>query len=222
MNNSDKNKTPRQKFEKHSLAALEAMAVSIFTNPDWDRNTLREILEERKRKLNKDFVFTSEDIETFLWIDSEIKKCVQKLQQQGVEIIKNLEKLTQEKDAFFNDFEVEAFIRPVIMEWIDLRIAEDPISEIINWVEGDFILSFKPSIEHPNCCYFGDLNWNDHELGVVKGTFADYHIGYGMHALCDHSLWSFPDMMRISDIDCELKVQYQHFEKIEEEICFDN
>jgi hypothetical protein len=222
MKKSDNYENPGQKFEKHSLEALEAMAVSIFNNDNWDKKALREILEERKRRLNKDFVFTPEDIDVFLWIDYEIKKCVKKLQQQGVEIIKNLEKLTQEKGAFFNDFEVEAFIRPVIMEWIELRIAEDPISEIINWVEGDFILSFKPSIEHPNCCYFGDLNWNDHELGVPKGTFAGHHIGYGMHELCSHSLWSFPDMMRISDIDCDLKVLYQHYETEEYEICLED
>jgi len=165
----------RKKFEKHSLAALEAMAISIFNNDNWDKKALREILEERKRRLNKDFVFTPENIDTFLWIDYEIKECAKKLQQQGIEIIKNLEKLTQEKDAFFNDFEVEAFIRPVIMERIGLRIAEDPISEIINWA-------------------------------------ADHHISYNMHELCSHSFWSFPDMMRVSDIDCDLKVLYQHYE----------
>jgi len=216
MNNSDGSKAPWQKFEKHSPATLEVMAVSIFTARNWDRDTLRGLLEERKRKLNKDFVFTPEYIEKFLWIDREIKKCVQKLQQQGEKVIKDLEKLIQKKDAFFIDFEVEAQIFPKIIEWSDNYECEceteDKIVEIIDWIEKEhnYILRFSPALKDSSC-YFSDLNWNDHELGARKGTFADYHIGYGMHELCSHSLWSFPDMMRINEIWCDLKVLYQHF-----------
>ena len=207
-------KKPIDKCEKFPVAVLEAMATSIYTGKYRERETLREILEERKRKLNKKFVFTPEHIEKFLWIDREIKKCAQILQEKGVKITKELEKMVSEKDAFFNDFEVEAIISPVIVEWSDEyqceSETEDKIIEVIEELGKSFILKFKPSETLPNCCYFGDLNWND-MLGAGSTIFADHHIGYGMHDLCDHSLWSFFDIVRITDFWCDIKVLYQHF-----------
>jgi len=212
----------REEFEKMSVAELEALAIKLPAECERDRPLLRELFEVRKNKLNKDFIFTPENIEKFLWIDREIKMCANELELQGEKVIEDLEKLIQEKDAFFNDYEIEAFMSPCILEWNEKDQCnygtEDKIIELLDWIETYYIqpsmMFFSPRIEpsERHCCYFGDLNWNTRGLiGVEDSIFANHHIGYGMHELCDHSVWSFPDMMRINSISCELKVEYQRF-----------
>jgi hypothetical protein len=216
----------KEKFEKMSVAELEILAIELPSKNESDKPLLHELFYVRKQKLNKDFIFTPEHIEKFLWVDREIKMCVQKLQQQGEKVLKELEKLIHQKDAFFMDYEIEAFITPVILE-LDNETApydyrtEDKIIELIDWIETNCvqpsILNFRPNAEllYKNSCWFGDLNWNTSSLiGVEDCIFANHHIGYGMHVLCDHSHWSFPDIMRINNIWCDLRVLYQRYKRI--------
>jgi len=209
----------REEFEKMSVAELEALAIELPHESERDKPLMRKLFYARKRKLNKGFIFTPENIEKFLWIDKEIKMCVEKLQQQGEKVIEELEKLIQEKDAFFVDYEIDALMFPRIIEWSEKYQCEceteDKIIEILDWLERDCyygsVLYFKPDME-PDGCFFGDLNWNTSGLiGVEDSIFANHHIGYGMHVLCDHSRWSFPDIMRINNIWCDLRVLYQRF-----------
>ena len=208
----------REEFEKMSVAELEALAIELPHESERDKPLMRELFYARKRKLNKGFIFTPEHIEKFLWIDKEIKMCVEKLQQQGEKVIVDLEKLIQQKDAFFVDYEIDALIFPRIIEWSEEDQCEcetyDKIIEILDWLEEGYlesVLYFSPKSEL-DICFFGDLNWNTSGLiGVEDSIFANHQIGYGMHVLCDHSHWSFPDIMRINNIWCDLRVLYQRF-----------
>ena len=76
-------------------------------------------LEARKYKFNQEFVFTPEHIEKFLWIDQEIKKHLNRLRIEGEKLVEDLEKMTKDENSFFNDYEIEAIVTPIMSPYID-------------------------------------------------------------------------------------------------------
>jgi len=182
-----------------------------------ERFELFTTLQVRQHKLNEEFVFTPEHIEKILWIDQEIKKCVHTLQKEGEKMVKELDLLTKKKNSFFNDYEILAVIDPKILIWKEESQSlcepdeEDGIIDVIDNYhhETNFRLEFNPHhAEHS--CYFSDFNWNI-LIGAKNNEFANYHIGYGIHELYDHSLWSLQEIVKINAIWCDLKVEYQHY-----------
>ena len=204
-----------EQYENLSIAELEAMAIKQHFQQEKDKSLIHEILEIRKDKLNENFVFTPKHIEKFLWIDQEIKRCVNELQRQGEKIIKDVQKLMNKKNAFFNDYEIKAVMKPCILDEEGIGV-EDEIIDLIDDFQGNRLLYsflyFDPRSPHKECNpYLDNLNWNGNSFIGAGSTFADYHIGFGMHELYDHSLWSYPDIMRISQIDCNICVEYQRY-----------
>ena len=85
-----------EELNSYSVSELEAMAIEANEMRTKcrvkDETSFYFILRVRQIKLNRDFVFTPEYIEKFLWIDREIKKCVNKLQKRGERLNKHLER----------------------------------------------------------------------------------------------------------------------------------
>ena len=207
-----------EELNSYSVSELEAMAIEaneIRTKCRVkDETSFYFILRVRQIKLNRDFVFTPEYIEKFLWIDREIKKCVNKLQKRGERLNKHLERQIKKKNSFFNDYEIEALIDPKILVWKEEYQSlselddDDGILNVIDEFHYNNHFKLEFNLRHPHSCYFHD-NWNT--MVGAGDTFANYHIGYGMHKLYDHSFWSLSDIVKINEIWCDLRVEYQHF-----------
>ena len=226
----------REELDQLSIPELEALAIkaheirgkSSYTGEDDFRN----ILEERKYRLDKEFVFTPEYIEKFLWLDQEIKKYANILREKAKKMLEDVERMTKDENSFFNDYYIECIVMahiPIDDDDGDVK-EEDKILEVIesfHYKTGDiWKVKFLPNhIEHS--LYFEDLlrdkdkenglyNWSRtiykwRDLIKENPELAKHNIGYGMHQLCDDSLWAFQDIMRISDFYCDLKVEYQKF-----------
>lgn len=226
------NKENWEELEKCSVSELENLAFEISEKTKKPRNRdLRNILQMRQHKLNKEFEFTPEHIEKFLWLDQEIKKHLNHLRKEGVKLLEDLEKLTKSGNSYFNDYEIEAVINPKILIWREEDQSLTELEEedgILNVIDDfhhkkHFCLEFSPRhFEHS--LYFDEpcdkdfLNWNTtihkwRDLIAANKELAHHHIGYGMHELYDHSLWALQDIMQINDFWCELKVDYQKFSR---------
>jgi len=223
----------RKEIEKASMSELEAMAfVESERNDRTNCHIFKDILEERKYRLDKEFVFTPEYIEKFLWLDQEIKKYANILREKAKKMLEDVERMTKDENSFFNDYYIECIVMahiPIDDDDGDVK-EEDKILEVIesfHYKTGDiWKVKFLPNhIEHS--LYFEDLlsdkdkenglyNWSCtiykwRDLIKENPELAKHNIGYGMHQLCDDSLWAFQDIMRISDFYCDLKVEYQKF-----------
>jgi hypothetical protein len=205
-------------LERLSASELEAMAIELYPRGKKRINEdlyLEDILEWRKYKMNENFVFTPEVIEKLLWIDKEIKHCVNQLHKKGKQVVRNLERMINKKDAFFNDYEMDLLIYPTIIEWSDNCEeeceTEDKIFEVMDYAHYDR----APISIHFRCLdsdetYFEEVEcWN---MPFARNTeFANYKVGFITHKLFDHTDWSLPDIIRINEIWCDLRVEYQHF-----------
>ncbi|MDR2057483.1 MAG: hypothetical protein LBP83_04235 [Dysgonamonadaceae bacterium] len=201
-----------RQLENHSVAELETMALARDKNQRRDES-LKDILLLRKQKLNDGFVFTPENIQHFLWLDRQLKDLINRLRQEGKRIIRHLNRETKKKDAFFNDYEMTARICPLIMEWNEdeqsMHETENDIYDLLNSCSFHGApVAFDPRHRHE--CYFGDLNWNG-MAGAKNGEFEAYHIGYALHELYGHSLWSLPDMVKINSFDAGIQIEYQRY-----------
>jgi hypothetical protein len=200
-------------LKNYTVSELEKMAILSGTDK---RELLNDILSVRQEKLNSNFVFTPENIEKILWIDKQLKDCLNSLLQEGTRIVRRLNCEMKKKDTFFNDYEIEALVCPVITEWNEEAQAmcesENEIYDLLNgrsYCDNNALVRFDPRHSRDEC-YFGDLNWN-RMIGARNGEFEKYHIGYAMHELYSHSFWSLPDIVKINGFDATIHVEYQHY-----------
>jgi hypothetical protein len=142
------------------------------------------------------------------------------LKIEGQAIVNDFEKRLKDTDSFLHDYEIEATITPFIYEWNEkyqcMCEAEKGIYAILHSSFPDgCVLNFDPRHCEEGRIYFNnELNWNN-MIGAKKGEFADHYIGFAMHELYDHTNWSLPDIIKINELGCEIKVREQHFvEKI--------
>jgi hypothetical protein len=169
--------------------------------------------------MNENFVFTPEVIEKLLWIDREIKHCVNQLQKKGEQIARNLEEMIKEKDFLFNDYEIDLLISPQIIEWSDHYEeeceTEDEIFDVIGYgsIESDYkgaTIAINLRCLGPDDVYFEEVECRC--MPFARNTeFEKYHVGWIMHRLLDHTCWSLPDIIRINKLWCDLRVEYQHY-----------
>ena len=223
----DKN---RKKLEQLSIPEIEALAFAENERIDnTNQHIFRDILEKRKYRLDKEFVFTPEYIEKFLWIDQEIKKYTNILREKSVKMLEDLERMTKDENSFFNDFEIECTVQAVLEDDDDEDFHDGILGviESFHYKTGD-IWKVKFS---PDCLeyflYFEEFysrkekanltnNWNTtiyewRDLIKKNPELAKHNIGYGMHQLCDDSLWALQDIMQIRGFHCDIKVEYQKY-----------
>ncbi|MDL2241839.1 hypothetical protein LJB91_02910 [Bacteroidales bacterium OttesenSCG-928-L03] len=215
-----------EELDQLSVSELETLAINaskIITRSSYTgENDFHNILAKRKLKLNQEFVFTPEYIEKFLWLDQEIKRYAGILKEKGEKMLEDLERMIKDEDSFFNDYEIEAIISPFIEEDDD----DDYYNGIMWAIESFHDCELKFNIKHiEDSLYFeenytdgkvGTNNWNTtipkwRDLITEKPELAKYNIGYGMHEICDHSLWALQDIMQICDFHCDLRVEYQKY-----------
>lgn len=60
----------------------------------------------------------------------------------------------------------------------------------------------------------GDIdNWEDDTFRGAYSALAHIRICHAIHVICDHQAYSIPDLLRMNDFWCEVKVTHQHLVK---------
>jgi hypothetical protein len=208
-----------------SIEELEAKALRLSSDikkrkcaMEWE-NPVREALLERKRQLDDAFVFTPENIEKFLSLNKQIMDCQEKLREEGIKLVQELEKRIAGDDNFLHDYEIEAVIKPMILvqdedgEWEEPDGIYELLQSDINPVE----IRFDPRYCDSKWIHFGKTeihfstgsSWN--HWFAFDGKSGEHYICYGMHKLYDDSLYSYSDILKINDLWADIKMELQHY-----------
>jgi hypothetical protein len=216
-----------KELEKYSVETLESLAVEIdqndFRGKASDHHILHLILRERANKLNKNFQWTSDNIDRLLKINEKFMEEFEMAYKEAKSVVINLEKRIQDNAPFLKDYEVEIEITPYIMD--ELTEGEETSSDFT------LVLSESMGSAGINYCFnlwdrtniMNDIslpifidrsqNWNNEYFGE---TFSNYYIGYPIHRLLDN-YWSFADLLKINTIWADVKIEHQHFFKMKGE-----
>ena len=226
-------------MDNYSITELESMAVELHKkytdmahrmdlrhmSPKMDiikhidnMPPLDEILDARKRRLNKTFKYTPRNIARLLKINKLLADSLEKGRREARPLMLELEQRLKNKDPFLKDYELDVKLQP----FIGSNTGKPGIYEILE----DTIHSsstFMNDAEHEIKDYYGDngdnctsvhfINWNT-DSGLHHEEFKKHYICYPMHELCDHSFWSLQDIIKITMIWIDVKVELQHFARI--------
>jgi hypothetical protein len=205
-------------IEHYSVETLESLAVELYENDiarkthAYDRWMVWDILMKRAHKLNRNFTWTSENIDRLLKINDKLTEVFEKAYKEAKSVVSGLEKRIQDNDPFLKDYEVEIELTPYMHDPDDET--EDEFALVLSEPIGNSAISHHFSHcdsrnQHDEIPLYIDkkLNWN---IEYFDETVNDYYIGYAIHALLDNH-WSFPDILRIKTIWGDVKIDHQHF-----------
>jgi hypothetical protein len=131
-------------------------------------------------------------------------------------IFQPLQNRVDAKDGFLHDFEIEAYVIPVICseeEDGNCYEPEDGVESILFDYWDDWCLKFYihegGNFDDISYCD-RTLNWNIQKL--EGGIFNEHYISFSIHELYHHTIgWSFFDIVKINHLMADIKVIYQHY-----------
>ena len=203
-----------EKFQTYSICQLEELIGSMGYRKramKMDRK-LESLLHARQHKLNAAFEWTPENTEKILALDKRMIECFEKLRAEAIPLLDEFQKRIKNKDAFLQDFELNAKVTPFILIPDENGELEEPDAGIervlMDWIP-EHALSFSRRTINDTLYLDREQNWHDDP--VFEGKFEGRHISQAMHELYDHTYLSFPDILRINYLWAELIVRRQHF-----------
>ena len=185
------------------------------------RDDLELILIERRRRLNDSFVFSPETAEKFLNLNRQIMECLETMLNEGINILREREQL-KNNGSYFQEHDIKAKIYPEILipnkKSGEMEYPEEGIYFLLNDMNFDCPLlhftihddDLSSSPEERNGIYFDkSMNWLTSLHGADFSILGDAYIGYGMHELSEHTMYSLPDILKINCLRPVLTVTHQ-------------
>lgn len=211
------------KIEQMPLLALEKEAIRLYEKylHCCARGTERLIedkiklcLEERKRRLNSDFIFTSENVNRIHQIIEKLIIATQKLFDKTIEINEQMRGMLQSSDGFLHDFSIEATL---IVNWAE---SENVMDEILKEFSRLPLRQFYAnSSNNDNADTISDdldtYNWNDEELSAPELSEIPY-FPYAAHSLFCHLSYSYSDCIAIKAFRNDVNVSWENIVEIVE------
>lgn len=228
---------PSNSLKYYSLTELEALATGLYShykqiNRDLSihyripnsgavdkiikQPSLIDVLSERRHRLNREYQFTAKSKRRFVQISNKLMECFGKAWAEAKPMMDTFEGRLKENDSSLRDYEIELIISPFLerpqntfrQTKADVSI-QDVLEEIL---QNSHILKTHAK-NHKNGLYMAkNINWNNIDtLKNHKKNLSKYYIGYPMHELCDHSMWSLPDVLKITNIWVDVKIECQHY-----------
>jgi hypothetical protein len=179
------------------------------------KESFEDILFERRRQLNNTFVFTPENIEKLLMLNQKLMDCCEKLREEGLKALRELEMRIANNNSFLQEYKVKAKIIPLIRD--------EDADDLCEPNTGVFSLLYKklnstaltiniPPVDDEKDIYFDkSLNWNNF-IGAHNGEFAEYYICYAMYELYARTFYSLPDILQINELRMKIETRQQNFE----------
>ncbi|MDF9833084.1 hypothetical protein M2103_001301 [Ereboglobus sp. PH5-5] len=218
MNNSDNNKPDDSSKIRDELHActLEQLERKISLIGCHSGDKLRALLLARQLKLNASFEWTQENIEKLLALDRRMIECFEKLRDEAKPLLAEFQKRIETKDAFLQDFEMDAKVTPFILEANEngeLEVLDTGVERVLSEFlpENELTIRCRTWTLEDNIYFNDELNWNSDP--VFEGKLNGHYISFAIHVLHERALWSFPDILKINYLRAELIVRRQHFVK---------
>ena len=162
------------------------------------------LMQCRKRKMDKLFVFNEENIRAIVHIDDKLKNNCDRLQK---EIKSEIYRLLERKKSDINLF-------PHIQGHINIHAGEPMLDCALSYNECLLWFSraiFNSSdIEKINQLKIFDFatNYAD-KIGTNKNELAGRHIGYAFYTLYSESYLSLQDIVEIVTVEGEINLRYR-------------
>lgn len=195
-----------------------------------EKDLLRSLLERRKHVLNKLFLCSPAEIARLKEVNGRLYYLTQKLHEKTYSLYKALLQSGHDPD-FDDDIMIEGTLTYLVDGWDDsdsvLKMVEDEeydsdfafMMGLISDLNRDkytypcarTFLSFDPTHTpdmtmeqlHLNNSLDDGVSW-DH-----PGRFKDICVCHAIYSLTSDNLFSYPDVLRMNDFWCEVKVTHQ-------------
>jgi hypothetical protein len=206
-------------YESYPVEELEKIAVCAANYRKRNEEKIEAALNVRKHKLNNAFVWTPENKEKLLYLNTKLIECFEKLKAEADTLHKTLQERIDKNDSFLCDFDIEVTVIPYVFARNyegDLTLeSESEIYEVLydKW-DCELNLSFRVHKDSTDKILYLDRtrNWNEEDL---RGEFDEHYISYGIYKLYKQTEWSFHDILKINYLDTSVNVDYQHFMELE-------
>jgi hypothetical protein len=201
-----------RKIEQIALPALEKEIMRLYKDylKRCGRGTeqlladkIKLCLNERKRRLNKIFSFTPENVKRIEQINALLIEATKTLYDKTIEIDQQMGGLLQTSDGYLHDYSIEATLK------VDCE-SDDTMAEILDEFSCSALRSFlanntgndAPETITDN---LDDFHWNDEELSTPELN-AIPHFCYASHTLFCHLFYSYSDCIGIKAFRNEVNV----------------
>ena len=211
--------------------------LSVRFIPEKKRKRIGELIRKRKALLNRMFTATAEEVERMEQVNSLLLDLTQQMYRRSAELYRRVLDTTHDK-TFDDDVMVEGSLKygcngpeSVLHLTNDHYYGSDftRMLQIIDWLYSCDVDGFE--IEEIECTSKGsidaanDPSMSDAELGFADdfddGTtwaegwldhpaFKHICICHAVHDICTHKSYSIPDLLRMNDFWCEVKITHQH------------
>jgi len=230
----------RQDIESTSIFSLEEKIKSLYqkyllAHPGIEGTLLhdiRELLSQRRELINKNFKFTPLAMKHIERVNELLNTATIKVYHQAIETNRLLNDAKLRGDDFAQDYNWEAYVQVGWKEKNNLLEFEDDenkgvsdyiaMAEILNETRRYNNLRgfhFFESLDNENSTHeskdgieddlVGKLNWNIEIFSASELAHIPY-ICYASHDLFHHHYYSLSDIIRITDISCEIELQMTH------------
>lgn len=161
---------------------------------------------ERKRRLNKEFKFTPENVTRIRQINEQLISATQTLLDKTKEINEQMSQLLQSSDDFLHDYSIEATL---MVNWEN---TDNLITEILDEFSIVPLRCFHVNSRnsHSPDSLSDDLdsfNWNEEALSAPALSEIEY-FPYAAHSLFCHLFYSYSDCIAIQSFRNEINVSW--------------
>lgn len=217
---------------KQQLVKVESLIEAITGNDIeymsfWWRNDekcekVETLLQQRRTILNKMFTATTIEIERFRHVNEMLYDLTVKLFNRVKSMSSSCEKIAD--TSFDDDYEIYGTIQVVVESETDILTLDDDDDYGSDFLLMNHILyliydGHKSYIEWFNADAIaedeslwsddGD-SWNEYPFYGRK-EFDDIVICHAVHDICNHKMYSIPDLLRINSYWAEVKLILQKF-----------
>jgi hypothetical protein len=201
----------QEKTQHCSVAELEDMAVKEYTDNLYGEDSrLGDILNVRKRKLNGAFKWTEKNIARLHEIDEAIISAFAKAEDEIKLTIGQFKQRINNDDKFINayDFSVKVSVYAELGRndfcMILHDIAHNKFHRLIEMVPLEMSgNTFKVYLTKK----YSIMSLDEDNVPELQG----HKFAAGLQELCDYSVFSLPDILKINKLETSVITEHQHF-----------
>jgi Leucine-rich repeat (LRR) protein len=214
-------------FGKFSLKELESLicsAPSSFNATEIDKEIVKELIFARRCRLNRKFSWTAENIKRIVRVSDKFLAAWEEGFIKAKAMVDTLYEKETDKDNFWENHDVEIILHPYILvkdkktgEWdIPCNSVYSVLTDYLPEWEltiGIGGKDYNPATKDENgfredTHVNHDLSWNIEGFGDID--LREHYICYAIHILYSHNEWANEDILKINNINTEIKITHLH------------
>jgi len=198
------------KYDKLFLKQAR-LGYSKFLN-HYHRKSQEEDLRDRKHALNKEFVFSEENVKRLSHINTLLADKSKAAYEMAEKLESYILPVMKDPDTFISDYEIEF----KVCFFAEIKYSHIPDLQGNPFFECEPIWFFKAYRKEDECKEHKDWLFNTDHTEAFQGRqpLSSFKHSYLFHDLIDHTILSYQDIADIEDIWIEVVLTVQNFQEI--------